>query len=99
MEGGMDAIGPGDFVECVDNSPRRGFNQEKINRLSQLRVGDIYRVSGIGQFGSLFICGIRAAYEHEGWGWMEDRFRPIRSDITEIERILTEPIPANLVDA
>ena len=97
-----DAIGPGDWVECVNNGERGGRSWFR----PELNVGAIYLVDQVSAADWLTFPGpcvwLRgqtnpAPLSHGAYH--ADRFRPIRSDITSIERLLTEPIPADLIDA
>lgn len=94
-----DAIGPGDFVECLSigenpNGPAaRGY-----------AVGGVYIVSDVHVWCGEALLNCRGRHRPEEFGfifpgWHASYFRPIRSDITSIERLLTEPIPADLIDA
>ena len=93
----MDAIGPGDWVECIG---------ALYGRETGFVFGALYLVSrvGIDINGPWLHCSgmptPREVWPLEGGdGWTVEDFRPIRSDITSIERLLTEPLPADLVDA
>jgi hypothetical protein len=84
-----DAIGPGDWVECVDNGPLRSY-LGFMRSAPELSPGTLYRVSHITRLGGIVLSQLPSPTE--GGGYNPDRFRPIRSDITEIERLLTEPV-------
>lgn len=88
-----DAIGPGDWVECVDDKPRH-------HPVCNVTRGCIYRVRSVfpnlGSGPGLALYGVQPAGGRSGFH--ADRFRPVRSDITSLEMLLTQPIPADLVD-
>jgi len=61
-------IGPGDWVECVDNTPRPWHFGPYIEALEELRVGGVYQVRAIDRAGDLFLVGIPTGSERLGFG-------------------------------
>jgi hypothetical protein len=95
-----DAIGPGMLVQCVKPSAT-------LPKFSPV-VGGRYFVSEA--FDVLTPCkscgGYATIWLADGpnppppcGGWCPELFRPIRSDITSITRLLTQPIDAGMVGA
>lgn len=94
----MSAIGPGDFVECVDASP-------SLKTGERLSVGAIYQVRevlrGPGMSGrtenGVRLVGQRRCLNRQGveYAWRADRFRPIyrpkSSLIEQLKRPVGEP--------
>lgn len=86
------AVGPGDWVECVNDTPTDDV------KVCAVRLGQVYRVRRIlhdlGWGPGLVLCEVKPASGVAAFHlW---RFRPIRSDISELEHLLTLPIPADL---
>ena len=96
-----DPIGPGDWVECY-----------KGPDCTPVTVGSVWRVSKIGgptywcedvgganlsPCDGVFLWLAGAPSPWPKGAWCSCGFRPIRSDITEIQRLLEQPIPAELV--
>lgn len=79
----MSAIGPGDFVECVDDAPDEG-------RAPLVVKGAIYEVSGVfdGPYGPyLTLAGMDPSPYP---GWFLHRFRPVYRPKQElIQSLLT----------
>lgn len=101
-----DPISPGDWVEFI-GSPQ-GYTSPPGVRHNYV-VGSLYRVAETGRrcldgagvvWSSIRIVGMptRSAAGRE-LSVPVAAFRPIRSDITSLEKLLTQPIPADLVEA
>lgn len=89
-------VGPGDFVECVDDSPCVVTGKRLLQR------GRIYTVDkavhGIDQNGEVGVGLILCEPETRQidgpglWTWHPDRFRPIRKPpIDALKRLLDAP--------
>jgi len=94
----MTAIGPGDWVECVDNAPRPWHFGPYIEALEELRVGGVYQVRAIDRAGDLFLAGILTGSERLGFGpdalgFDESRFRLIYRPKADLIERLMEPVP------
>lgn len=88
-------IGPGDWVECVDIAPR-GPDPVRLAALHQLSLGAIYRCRAVQTTGyGVFLDGVVAAYEAEGFGWRVERFRPIYRPKAHAFDHLLAPTPEN----
>lgn len=88
----MSAIGPGDWVVCVDNRPRTFSGTE-----ARLRLHALYRVERVTHyFGypGLVLDGVRSA-GFDG-AFHADRFRPIDRRTTELFRSWLTDLPADL---
>lgn len=90
-----DAIGPGDWVECVDASPGHVSGH-------RLTLFGVYQVIGTnnhachcGTPGGLKIAGA----ETVAIGWCVRRFRPIYRPNSEIIEALKAPAPSEPVPA
>lgn len=95
----MDAIGPGDWVECV----HAGEFQGNVSR-GRLVQGAIYRVRAIGLTGSgclgVALVEVRDPITDRYNGfWRIGRFRPIYRPKSEIIEALKQPAPSVKVDA
>lgn len=86
----MSAVGPGDWVECVDVAPRPNQPSRYRVALAQLQVGKLYRVVGEAEIRGLIIEGVRAAAE-PALGWKVERFRPIYRPKQELIETLKAP--------
>lgn len=96
----MTAIGPGDWVECVDNAPRSfNVNKRQIEALKFLKLGKIYVVRGFAPFAGILLAEIKAGDEDFGFGWAEERFRPIYRPKADLIERLMQPVPDEPVKA
>lgn len=99
----MDAIGPGDWVECVNIGDVPGSAGNVWCPDDRLQLGAVYRIS------DLWVNRARHPVVLVGWerpeasirfgyrcGYHVARFRPLKSDITSLEKLLTEPVPSEL---
>lgn len=98
----MSAIGPGDWVECVDASPRPEHYGPYLAAIAELRVGRVYQVRGLAPSG-IYIVGILSGDERRGFaapfGFAASRFRPIWRDSKSLIETLLEPLPAGVEPA
>jgi hypothetical protein len=70
----------GDLAVCVDAKPHPDNDAARNVSLSQLSEGKTYRVTGLAKVDGIFLAGVTAAYEREGYGWRSSRFRKIAPD-------------------
>lgn len=94
----MSAIGPGDWVECINASPKPGTR--KVDwRGPTIEVGKLYRVT------AAFVDGTGAPVILVGWervkatrengfrcGYHVDRFRPVYRPRTDLIESLLQPV-------
>ncbi len=96
----MSAIGPGDWVECVNNTPLPDHSGVYLDALRELRVGAIYQVRAFGLGGTILLVGLQSGSERLGYapphGWMVARFRPVYRPNQEIIESLKQPAPAGV---
>lgn len=101
----MDAIGPGDWVECIDASPN------SFGEPVQLKLGAVYRVEAIVKARSAqgivadcaLVDAVADLHERDGRLWLEayvvDRFRLTFGHgdalLKYLMRPLAEPVPAS----
>lgn len=97
----MSDIGPGDWVECVDVTPRRTpEHPATLAALAELRLGGLYQVRRVHSLGTLFLHGVLSGAERYGVadpkGFYADRFRPIYRprDVPGAPIAHTEPVQA-----
>jgi hypothetical protein len=89
----MNAIGPGDFVECVDAEPEAHCPFRSIG----LSRGHVYRVERVLVAHETEVLVLaEVLHPHNEWGaYRADRFRPIyrpkRSLIEGLKRPVREP--------
>lgn len=98
-----DAIEPGMWVECVNVASLPGCSGSDWSSDEAIALGGVYRVSDAwidAKSRPVILIGRErvAASKAHGFrcGYCVSRFRPIRSDITSLERLLTAPVPAEL---
>lgn len=83
----MDAIGPGDWVECVDNVPHI---PTPIGGLERLVVGSLYTVKSVYLWARLPMVVLHEVRSDATCGgYQASHFRPIRSDTSSLQRLLT----------
>jgi hypothetical protein len=87
------AIGPGDFVECVDITPCRVCGVPNLNLGAIYRVEDVVRaLRSNNKWGWLLILqGVRSAGTQGGFGL--GRFRPVYRPSADLIRQLEQPAP------
>lgn len=88
----MSAIGPGDWVECVDASPCRriGFTSlvhGRLYRVSALGVPD-----GSGERGLIIAEAPHPDTTRYGVGWALRRFRPVYRPRAHLIESLLKPV-------
>lgn len=89
-------IGPGDWVECIDVTPRNSNGPGNLTWLRLLRVGAIYRVQAVftldGEDG-FALAGFPPPPSPRMRGFRADRFRPIYrpSESLFLERLMDVP--------
>jgi hypothetical protein len=94
-------IGPGDWVECVDASPRHHAHPIMLQACALLRRGKIYCVRDVGQRVGytggvgLLLVGLIAPNEDDGYGWAADRFRLVYRPNERLTADLLTQVPAD----
>lgn len=93
----MDAIGPGDWVECIDATP------PAVDCIGQLTLGALYCVYDADtdclRGEGCCACGISQWVQVEGLpiheieAWCAHRFRPIYRPKSEVIEALKQPAP------
>jgi len=84
----------GDVVVCVDARPT-------LRTTCPLIKGKLYRVECLSaRTNSPILSGVKAAWEHDGFGWSPNRFRHIpKADDTFIEQMRSlRPIKEDVPD-
>jgi len=94
-----DAIGPGDWVVPADGVASRAYGQD-ARLVQRVFASDGKKRCIVCKelSGALVLAGL-PPFTPNSRGQCPNHWKPIKSDITSIERLLTEPISSDLVDA
>jgi hypothetical protein len=93
-----DAIGPGDWVEALYSNEDFGFHANALYTVREVLPPRPCEDHPFEERIGLKLVDMPDSPSLMG-GWCSCCFRPIRSDITEIERLLTVPAPKTPVPA
>ena len=94
-----DAIGPGDWIVPADDISLRTYGPEARLVLQVFSAIGKKKCNVCGEQSGALVLANCPPLTPKSRGQCPNHWKPIRSDITSIERLLTEPIPADLVDA